>query len=266
VNWPAGAIDGGGLRARRRRIAGAAGAARSGLTLLEVTLSITLTIGLMVAALAFYRHVVDVREDFSSQLGSVQTTSARRRVMDKITEELRTAIANPFLQMGLSGQAMEMRFITASLPSMAAWATPETTGEPAPPEQDLRMVGYRLRYVEDENGEEVVEGLARTEQRVITAQVAEEGEEIRSALVAPEFKFVSFAYWDNEGGEWLETWEENDLPLAVEISLGREPLPEDLEPIEYPYPTFRRTIYVPGGMRAFGGTTIIRGLGGGGRR
>ena len=38
------------------------------------------------------------------------------------------------------------------------------------------------------------------------------------------------------------------------------------EPIDYPFETFRRVVHVPGGARASGQTTIIRGLGGGGRR
>jgi len=237
-----------------------------GLTLLEVTLAVSLTVGLMGVALAFYQYVVDVREDFSSQLGTVQITNARRRVMDRMTDELRNAVTNPFLQMGLSGQATELRLITTVLPSTSVWSTRNITDEPVAPEQDLRIVGYRLRYGENEDGEEIIEGLERTEQRIITAQVAEEGEEIRGALIGPEFLFVGLAYWDNEAGEWLDTWEGGDLPLAVEIRLGTEPLPEDMEPVDYPYPTYRRVVYVPGGIRAFGGNTIIRGLGGGGGR
>jgi len=101
---------------------------------------------------------------------------------------------------------------------------------------------------------------------LVSAQAAEEGEEIQGALIAPQFKFVSFGYWDNEAGEWLPSWEGGDLPLAVEVLLGAEPLPEDLEPQEYPFETFRRVVYVPGGRRSIGGTTIIRGLNSGGRR
>lgn len=230
------------------------------MTLLEVVLAIALTVGLMGMALGFYRQVVDVRRDFSGQLSTVQATASRRMVMDRITDELRTAIVYPFLQIGLSGQAMEMQFMTAALPGPAAWATEDITDDPVPPEHDIQLVGYRLRIGEDEDGLEVVEGLERTVQKIVSAQVAEEGEEIQGCLVAPQYKFVSFRYWDNEAGEWLDTWEGDDLPLAVEILLGAQPLPEDLEPQDYPYPTFRRVVYVPGGNRSFGGTTIIRGL------
>ena len=236
-----------------------------GLTLIEVVISIALTIGLMGAALGFYRHVVDVRQQFTGQLARTQRTAARRMVMDRITGELRSAMVYPFLGLGMSGQAMEMRFVTAAVPHQTAWAAEGITDAPVEPEQDLRIVGYRLRYVEDEEGFEVIEGLERSVQKTLTAQVVEEGQEVRFALMAPQIKFVRFGYWDNEAGEWLPDWEGGDLPMAVEIALGAEPLPEDMEPEEYPYETFRRVVYVPGGSRAFGGTTIIRGLGESGR-
>jgi type II secretory pathway component PulJ len=239
---------------------------RTGLTLLEVVLAVSLTTGLMVVALGFYQQVVDARRDFSGQLSTVQATAARRRVMDQITDELRTAIVYPFLQIGLSGQAMEMRFMTTTLPGSAAWATEDVISEPVPPEHDIQLVGYRLRIGEDEDGLEIVLGIERTVQKIVAAQAPEEGEEITGSLIAPQFKFVAFGYWDNEAGEWLTSWEGGDLPLAVEILLGTEPLPEDMEPQEYPYETFRRVVYVPGGRRSVGGTTIIRGLDSGRRR
>ncbi len=242
-------------------------ARRAGFTLIEVMLALTLTIALMAAVLAFYQHVVDVREDFTGQLSAVQATAARRRVMDRITDELRGAIVFSFLNMGLSGGPTQMRFTTAVLPGRSVWVTEEDSllGEPPAPQHDIRQVGYRLRMVEDEYGEEVVVGLERTVQEVLTAEVAEEGEQIRAGLIAPQFKFVSFRYWDNQAGEWLESWEGGDLPLAVEVSLGAQPLPEEMEPADYPFETVRRIVYVPGGLKAFGGSTIIRGLRGRGR-
>lgn len=218
----------------------------------------------MTAALGFYRHVVDVREDFGDQLGMTQVTAARRVIMDRMTDELRGAIVYPFLRFGMSGQEMEMRFMTAALPSRAVWAVGEVTDEPVPPEHDLQIVGYCLRYGEDEDGMEIVEGLQRTVQRIVAAETAEEGEEIQAALIAPQFKFISLRYWDGQAGDWLTSWEGGDLPMAVEIVLGTEPLPEDLEVEDYPFETFRRVVYVPRGATQFEGTTIIRGLGGAG--
>ena len=252
--WPGtsrGAFCGGPAVGRR---------ARGGLTLLEVVIAVALTVGLMFSALSFYQQVADTQADFGDELGSIRATAVRRAVMDRITDELRTAIEYPFLQIGLSGQPMEMRFMTVALPGPAVWAAADIIDEPIPPEHDVRWVGYRLRICEDEDGMEVVEGLERTEQKVVSAEEAEEGEEIVGSLVAPQFKFAAFRYWDNQGGEWLDNWEGGTLPLAVEILLGTEELPEDMEPQDYPYPTHRRVVYVPGGRRPFEGTTIIRGL------
>jgi hypothetical protein len=243
----------------RRRTPSPRDAGRRGLTLVEALLAITLAAGLMLAVLIFYDHVVGTRDEFTGQMTQVAITAARRAAMARMTDELRAAITYPFLQVGLSGQVGQMEFITTGVPGKVAWAVESISREPVEPEQDLRLVGYRIRYVENEDGDLVAEGLERTVQKVIAVRVAEEGEEIIGAVIAPEFKFLALRYWDNEAGEWLESWEGGDLPMAVEIVLGIEPLPEDMEPADYPYETFRRVVHVPGGQRAFGGSVIIRG-------
>jgi len=237
---------------------------RTGLTLIEIVLAITLTVGLMTAALSFYQHVADVRADFGGQLKAVRLTAARRAVMDRITDELRGAMVYQFLQFGLAGGPDNVQFMTAAVPGPSVWAVENILDEPARPEHDVQIVGYRLRIVEDANGDEVIAGLARIHQNIVAAETAEEGEGILSSLIAPQFKFVSFRYWDAEVGEWIDSWDSGELPLAVEVVLGVEPLPEDLEPIDYPFETFRRVVHVPGGAQASGRTTIIRGLGGAG--
>jgi type II secretory pathway component PulJ len=234
---------------------------RSGMTLIEVMLAVALTVGLMMSAIAFYRHVIDVREQLTGQFHQAQRTCARRAVMDRLTDELRSAMVFPFLQLGLSGQAMEVQFVTATVPGAGAWAVTNTTEQALERESDLRIVGYRLRVVEDANGQEVIEGLERTVQKTLAAEVVEEGAQIQCTLIAPQFKFIAFRYWDNQASQWVASWEGGDLPMAVEIVLGAEPLPEDMPPEEYPYATFRRVVYVPGGSQPLGGSTIIRGLG-----
>jgi type II secretory pathway component PulJ len=236
---------------------------RSGMTLLEVVLAVALTIGLMMSVMAFYRHVIDVREQLTGEFHQAQRVSARRAVMDRLTDELRSAMVFPFLQLGLSGQAMEVQFVTAGVPSAAVWAVTNITEQAPERESDLRIVGYRLRVIEDANGQEVIEGLERTEQKTLAAEVIEEGEQIQSTLIAPQFKFVSFRYWDNQSSEWMTSWGggAGNLPMAVEIVIGAEPLPQDMAPEDYPYATFRRVVYVPGGSQPNGGGTIIRGLG-----
>jgi hypothetical protein len=41
------------------------------------------------------------------------------------------------------------------------------------------------------------------------------------------------------------------------VVLGIEPLPDGVDPVDYPYPVFRRVVYVPGGVKATGGTIVL---------
>jgi hypothetical protein len=174
-----------------------------------------------------------------------------------MTRELQSAMVYPFLGTGLTGEAEKMEFITAGTPGPAAWYERRVTEDPIPPEQDLRMVGYRLLIVEDEEtGDPIVLGLQRTEQKVMApADAAEEGSHIHAAMVAPRIRFLRLSYFD--GSAWTRSWD-SDLPLAVEIAVGAEPLPPETSPEEYPYELHRRTVYLPGGTQALSGT-IIRG-------
>jgi len=229
----------------------------AGLTLLEVVLAVTLTVALMGSVLAFYSLAMDVRKSVSADM---QAISSRRLIMDRITSELRAAVVLPFLGMGMEGEADQIRFIVAALPGPAAWAVRKTTEDPIPPEQDLRLVGYRLRTFENEQHEQVIENLERTCQKIIAVETAEEGEEIETAAIGPDIKFLYFRYWDCDAQGWTASWAGSGLPGAVEITIGAEPLPEKTDPGDYPYPVHRRVVYLPGGARAPTGT-IIRGLG-----
>lgn len=227
-----------------------------GITLLESVLALSLSVGLMGTVLGLYRHMLDTRTDI---VQDVQLTTSERIVMDRITGELRASMVYPFLGFGMEGQPQEMKFISVALPGPAAWAVRQTTDDPIPPEVDLQMVGYRLRVVEDEEGLLHVEGLERTSQKILAAREAEEGEEIEVHLLAPQIKFLWLRYW--QGEEWVDTWTDNGLPLAVEINLGTDVLPEDMEPADYvlEYDTFRRVVYVPGAEGSVTGP-VIRGL------
>jgi hypothetical protein len=155
-----------------------------------------------------------------------------------------------------------MQFMVAGLPGQSVWATDETSDRPAAPQQDMRIVGYRLRLSEDpDTGLPTIDGVERTEHTVIVATTVEEGVDVTSTLIGPSFKFLSLRYWDGQSGQWLTSWDGGDAPMAVEIVIGIEPLPEGTEPVDYPFEKFRRVVYVPAGKRSLGGTTIMRGLG-----
>lgn len=243
---------------------------RKAFTLLEVVLALSLTVGLLGGVLGFYRHVLNVR---TAVVRQAERVASVRLVMDRITGELRGAMVYPFLGFGMDGQVdvegktCRMKFISVSLPGPAAWAVRKTTEDPIPPEYDMQLVGYRLLTVEDEQGVGQIVGLERTCQKILGARTAEEGpdKEIVPALLSGHIKFLRFRYWQDN--DWVDTWSEGGLPLAVEITLGAEPLPEDTEPEDYPpeYESHRRVIYLPAAKASLEGP-IIRGLNRGGRR
>jgi len=224
--------------------------ARSGFTLLEVVLAVTLALALMAAMLTFYKQAADVR---AAVLGDVRLVSAERMTMDRLTEELRSAFVQRFLGLGLEGGLSEMRFAALTFPGGAMWVEQNVTDvNPMAREADVQIVGYRLRYSEDEMGQVVVDGVERTCLRTPTARISEEGKEIQATLLSPDIKFLRLRYWD--GTTWAETWGGGTLPQAVEIVLGKEPLPEHVEPLEYPYPTFRRIVALPSAPKTATGT------------
>lgn len=193
---------------------------KAGFTLLEVTLAVSLTLVLMVAMLTFYRQVTGVR---AAVLKEIELVGAERAVMDLMTEEVRGAFVFRFLGQGMDGSADQMRFAAVTLPSPSVWLIQGMTEtEEIPPERDLQIVGYRIRYSEDEYGDLVVDGLERTCQKTLTLRVAEETEEdeeseIQASLLTPHIKFLRLGYWD--GSAWLESWSGGDLPQALEIVL-----------------------------------------------
>ncbi|MGC9453924.1 MAG: hypothetical protein ACP5HU_03590 [Phycisphaerae bacterium] len=226
---------------------------RAGLTLLEVILALGLTVGLAGAVMGFYHQSASLRE---SLLGQVDFIAAERAFMDLITSELRSVEKHRATGMALEGGEMELRMVTASLPGPAVWVAGSLTEQPPPAEQELRLVGYRVCESEDETGELRVCGLERTEQRRITAQSAEEGEEIDVELLTGRIRFLRLRYWD--GSAWITAWSGSDLPVAVEVTVGRRPLPQDTTPEEYPYETFTRVVYVPGSQTSVREGTDVR--------
>ena len=215
---------------------------REGMTLVEVLLAISMVVGLMGGVFAFYSDALGTRDRV---MDSVEMVSAERVVMVRLTTELRCAKVYPFIRFGLRGGPEDVEFITTALPGPPAWAGRGLTDDPIPPEHDLQLVGYRLRAIEDEAGDVVVAGLERTCQKVLAAPTAEEGEEIEVDFLTPRIRFLQFRYYD--GDNWIESWDGGDLPAAVEVTVGAEPLEEGMEPEDYPHETFRRVIYLPAG-------------------
>jgi len=254
---------------------------RSGLTLLEVVLAISLVLAMMGAVYAFYFYAMDVRKAVGDH---AREACAERLIMDRTSAELRAARSFRFLQIGMVGRGDEMQFITARVPSPAVWVTPEPGEDPVPPEHDLQLVGYRLRIpkddqgvaLRDEEGNIIIEGLERTCQKVLTAPRVEEGEtfqevqQVEVSLLSPHIKFLNLSYWT--GDAWTGGWQGGDLPVAVRITMGTDPLGEEMDVEEYleTHETFERVVYLPAAAKAAPGDVSRRGAagpggGGGGR-
>ena len=211
-------------------------------TLIEVILAILLTVVIMGGVLAFYRYAMDLRQNIVSDLA---VTEAHRSLMEHLTLELRSATVAPAWGMSMQGQIDNLTILTASLPAEWALASQLPNASPPPPaDQDLKLVAYRLHSQRTDQGVLQIDGVERALQRVLAPEAAQEGQQLSTALIAPPIKFLYFRYYD--GHAWQTSWHSPGLPVAVEINLGVDPLPEKTDPAQYPYTVFQRVVYLPG--------------------
>jgi prepilin-type N-terminal cleavage/methylation domain-containing protein len=235
---------------------------RSGFTLTEVAVAIALVLALVVALFGFYFYAMDVQKDV---VGDAELLTAERSIMDGLTNELRAAMAYPFLNIGMEGTSGQISFVSTALPGPAVWATPDPMAQPPPPEQDVQILTYRLRV--DANTDPVtVLGLERLCRKNVSAIAPDRGLQVR--LLSPQMQFLYFRFFD--GTSWQDSWhmeasgsagdpqQAAALPMGVEITLGTEPKPADMDLEEYlkNNRTFRREIFVPAGARPLSGTIV----------
>jgi type II secretory pathway pseudopilin PulG len=221
---------------------------RGAFTLVEVLLAVGIIAGLLVVVLFFYQQAARLRTEL---LADAERSSAARLLMERLTSELRTARTHTFYEVPLVGDSTYLQFIAVDLPSQGSW-TGERLGRISRPESDLKLVSYGAEVSPEDTN---VVGLARAEEPLVELRsavsettVVAPGTETNShsVLITEAFRYIRFRYWD--GYDWLESWSETFLPKGVEVTLGGEPMPAELEtPEEYPYEVFRRVIYLPGG-------------------
>ncbi|NLF31696.1 MAG: hypothetical protein GX591_12510 [Planctomycetes bacterium] len=226
---------------------------RKAFTLLEVILAISLVLGVMAAAFRFFQYVAATREAIGEHMRLQRTV---RGVMDRLTVELNAAIGRPMMEDRVLWLSDTLAFQTTVVPGAAAWADPGLAGAPVPPVHDVVLVSYALRTGEDDAGGQVIEGLERTALTAPPLAPADETPAFQSSvLLADCVRFVRFRYWAGRdaGGitddGWVTEWTQTAAPAAVEITLGREALPEGMDAEEYldRYETFRRVVDVPAG-------------------
>ncbi len=225
--------------------------ARSAFTLLEVVLAITIAIGILVVALAFYQQATSLRGQL---LVESERLAAVRQVMDRLSADLRVAPVND--RTGFTGDSNSLRFVTTGLPF-----------SPGTIESDLKRISYRTTYA-GEGTNLAVSGLTRVQEpaldliasRLAPALATVAGDTNVPAAAAAEpltdaIRFLSFRFWD--GTAWRDNWSGVAPPPGLEISLGFEPLPPEATPDQYPGEIFRRVIFLPAGQSKPPGTNLV---------
>lgn len=259
----------GGVRARPKSTIGNR---RSAFTLLEVVLALGLTMTLVGAVYAFYFHTLSTRNALSEQS---ETLFAQRRILDLMSEDLRSAI-NVALLFSFKGSADEISLMRARVPSASVFheksfiegtAEDDRAGGAFALQADYELVRYYLQQPDPDDQEGEIGPLIRSSVKALRPRGVDADVDVETVALSDYVRFVYFEY--RVGEEWVEQWTEKGIPKSIRITIGAEPLPEDTEPIDYPYATVWREIHIPAGSNAGasrgGGDGAVRGDGGAGR-
>jgi len=233
------------------------------MTLLEVIIALALMSVLLSGVYIFYSNTLRTRETADDLTTNAQLD---RTTIKRIADDVRCAAGYmPGFGVGLIGDRHSVALYRYVMPEPDVFNeyNPDTDQLP-PAKADLRKIEWRLHWDpenEDENGDPICHGLERTVQRTLNQVVVTQTKAGSSAdmsfdlnkgteekdgeapeepnlgaegeLVAPEIKYLEFYYFD--GADWTDEWkgggnQENALPQAVMITIGRVPLfPEDEE-------------------------------------
>ncbi len=204
---------------------------------------------------------------------------SNRLVMEHITRELRAGMQYDLLNMGLNGSVETAEWVSAQIPGPQAWASKSMFKDSTAPETDIQIVGYRLRYGTDEQGQSVIEGLERTCRKVllpissakddegndqpeedVTKFTIDAGIATEVEFITPQVKLLRFRYWD--GNAWLTSWSGGDLPGAVEITIGPTALPADQTLDDFEGEFFQRVVYISTGFKNSAGSSGLTSEGG----
>lgn len=216
---------------------------RTAFTLVEVILAIGIATGILVVALSFYQQAAGLRGQI---LEASDRISAIRLLMDRLTTELRSARAHDWE--GFTGDAASLRFVRTEALPPAAWTR-------AQPCTDLKLITYGVTTgLEGTNT--IITGITRADRPVLEPRQNRAATTLDAAastnnVVEPltdAIRFLRFRFWD--GTAWLDSWTDVVPPLAVEVSFGIEPQPDDALPEEYPFEVFRRVVLLPGGRES----------------
>ncbi len=205
------------------------------MTLFEVVISIAL-IGMLLGSLTtFFHRTLTAREEVTREMDRTQLA---QQMLLRMADELRGCIAREDLGYELTqfeGDRRSITFVTCPLPPTESYAFFRQSEYAPPPRYDLREVTYELWIDPDDEtdeGDPLVAGILRTEQRALlpyeTEEDVPEGADLgwlRRDLWAPELGYLEFRYYD--GVEWSTSWsveQGNPLPHLVQITVGFDSL------------------------------------------
>jgi hypothetical protein len=239
----------------------------------EVILAIGLATTLLLIALVFYRQAADLRQQI---LDESEKLSTMRLALDRLAGDLRAAQPHASPGNEFSGESNSLQFIKIALTSLPKTASTnasmdnlgQTNG--TDPSDLVRVSFMALTNFDGTNV--VVSGLDRTEQP-LSAPIASSfiplstnnpdtnslsllGTSATNLPVAQTnlffepfaegIRFVRFRYWN--GIDWETAWTNASPPPGVEIVLSMETLPDDATPDAIPSNSFRRVVFLPGGV------------------
>lgn len=241
-------------------------------TLIEVLLAVGLATALLLAALFFYRQAAQLRSDI---LQSSRAIAALRLALDQLASDLRAAV--PAQGHAFAGGPASLEFTRFSTPSPAS---PSTNLAHNPPDAPLAVV-FLSTLIQTDGTNLVVQGISRRSQplgpqprpagvatNLPTPDINPETDPLAPVAALPTpapgpthatlthpspaqapllpVRFLLLRYWN--GTDWQDSWLAPNPPHGVEITLGLEPLPNDMPPEAYPHERFTRVVFIPAGQ------------------
>ena len=212
-------------------------------TLLEILLAISIAVGLLMVVLYFYQQSANFRDQL---LVETERVSSARLIMDRLTAELRSVPGRCYYTPALSGTSTMLQFIRTEVPSRSAWVSGQR-GRLTGPETDLRLVKYSA------GGDATnATGLIRTEEPMVTkpASKTADGAGATDGTSPPlppplteVLHYLNFRYYD--GAAWQSSWNSDQLPRGIEVSLAADLPPTNSVTGEPPADLYRRVIFIP---------------------